>query len=45
LDGTKKGFEDLKDKISIEEGWLLGAGCNNDPIWHNSVAIFLINKK
>lgn len=43
--GTLSGFELLKDKIEIQKQWVLGEGCNNDPIWHNSVAVFLINKK
>jgi len=45
-DGTKKGLAELSDKIEIEyEVVLRGTFENNDPIYHNGIAIFLINKK
>ncbi len=45
-EGTDAGFELIKDKIEIEKVWVLrGYHLENDPIWHNSVAIYLINKK
>lgn len=44
-DGTLKGFENLKDKIEIEKEWILGEGLQNSSVWHNGVAIYLINKK
>jgi hypothetical protein len=43
--GTKMALESLKDKIHIEKEWeLRGSYLNNDPIWHNGVKIYLINK-
>lgn len=45
-DGTDAGLALLSDKIEIEKCWVLrGYNLENDPIWHNSVAIYLINKK
>jgi hypothetical protein len=44
--GTDLAIEDLKDKMQIEQSWVLrGQYENNDPIWHNGIVIFLINKK
>jgi hypothetical protein len=46
FDGTNKGLSELKDKIEIEKCWVLrGYYPENDSIWHNQVAIYLINKK
>lgn len=45
-DGTSRGLEELKDKIDIEKCWVLrGYHLQNDPIYHNGIAIYLINKK
>ncbi len=45
-EGTAEGFETLKGEIEIEKSWVLKGGLlQDDPIWHNGVAIFLINKK
>jgi len=44
-EGTKRGLRELKDKINIESEWVLGEGFHDHPIWHNGLAIFLINKK
>ncbi len=45
-DGTNRGIEELKDKMDIEKVWVLrGYNLQNDPIWHNAIAIYLINKK
>ena len=44
--GTNIGLNELKDKIDIERVWTLrGYHLQNDPIWHNGVNIYLINKK
>lgn len=44
--GTNKGLELLKDKIEVEKVWLLrGYHLENDPVYHNGIAIYLINKK
>lgn len=44
--GTDLALSDLRDKIEIEKVWLLrGYNLQNDPIWHNGIAIYLINKK
>ena len=45
-EGTDKAMYDLtlSGKIKIEAKWVLGEGCHNHPIWHNSVAVYLINK-
>ena len=44
--GTDLAINDLKDKMEIEQSWVLkGQYENNDPIWHNGIVIFLINKK
>ena len=44
--GTTKGFEQLEDKITIEMCWIMkGEKEQDDPIWHNGIAIFLISKK
>lgn len=44
--GTDAGLAELSDKIEIEQVWVLrGYHLQNDPVWHNSVAIYLINKK
>lgn len=46
MSGLIYGFELVKDKCDIiQEWWLHGEQLNDDPIWHNSVAIFLIKKK
>ena len=46
LDGINIALEELKDKIDIEKVWMLrGYNLQNDPIYHNGVAIYLINKK
>lgn len=44
-EGTDNGLKEVEDKIEIEKQWVLGEGCNNHPIWHNSVLVLLINKK
>lgn len=44
--GTNIGFEILKDKIEIIYHLpLRGYSLQDDPVWHNSVALFLIKKK
>lgn len=44
--GTDLGLNDLKDKIEVEKCWILrGYHLQNDPVWHNGQAIYLINKK
>lgn len=44
--GTKRGIQSLGDAIEIVYEWnLVGSKMNDDPIWHNGVKIFLINKK
>lgn len=46
FNGTNKGLEFLKDKITVDNCWTLrGYHLENDPIWHNSVALYLISKK
>lgn len=45
-DGVNISLEELRDKIEIEKVWTLrGYNLQNDPIFHNGVAIYLINKK
>lgn len=45
-DGTNAALEQLKDEIEIERVWLLrGYHLQNDPIYHNGLCIYLINKK
>lgn len=44
--GTNIGLNTLSDKIEIEYCRILrGYHLNDDPIWHNGLAIYLINKK
>lgn len=44
--GTLAGLEKLKESIDVEHCWILkGQQQNDDPIFHNGIAIFLINKK
>lgn len=44
--GTEIGFEILGDKIEVEREWKLrGQQIHNDPVWHNGIDIYLINKK
>lgn len=44
--GLIYGFESVKDKCEmVQEWWLHGDQPSDDPIWHNSVALFLIKKK
>lgn len=44
--GTDLALADLKDKIQVGRVWLLrGYHLQNDPIYHNGLAIYLINKK
>lgn len=44
--GTKKGMEILADKIVIQEEWnLVGKQLQDDPIFHNGMKIFLIDRK
>lgn len=46
FNGTNMGFEELKDKIDIEYCQVLrGYSLQDDPIYHNGLAIYLINKK
>ncbi len=46
FDGTNRGLRELQDKMTVEMHWpLRGYSLNDDPIWHNGVALFLINKK
>lgn len=46
FEGTNAGFEALKGKIEIVNCWpLRGYRLQEDPIWHNSVGLFLIKKK
>lgn len=44
-EGTEIGFQQLKDRITIEKEWKLkGKKDHDDPIFHNGVGIFLISK-
>lgn len=44
--GTDLALNDLKDQIQVEQCWLLrGYHLQNDPIYHNGLCIYLINKK
>lgn len=44
--GTDLALSDLGDKIEIEGCWIQrGYHLQNDSVWHNGVAIYLINKK
>lgn len=44
--GTTLGLEQLKDKIQIDNKWLLsGQQVLNDAVWHNGLIILLISKK
>ena len=44
--GTNIGLSELQGKIEIEKVWTLrGYHLQNDPVWHNGVFIYLINKK
>lgn len=46
FEGTNRALESLKDKVEIEYVQVLrGYYLQDDPIWHNGVAIYLINKK
>jgi hypothetical protein len=46
FNGTNKGFQEISEKIEIAYHWpLRGYSLQDDPIWHNSVGLFLINKK
>ena len=46
FNGTNKAISSLSDKINVEQFWALrGYSLHNDPVWHNSIGIFLINKK
>ena len=46
FNGTNKGLSALADKLEVERVWpLRGYSLHNDPVWHNGVGIFLINKK
>lgn len=46
FDGTNKGIESLKDRINVDKVWALrGYQLENDPVWHNGVLVYLINKK
>ena len=43
--GTNIGMQSLKDKMAIENCWVLrGYQLQNDPVWHNGVHILLANK-
>lgn len=43
--GTQTGFDALSPRLKIEHEWHLnGERPNDDPIWWNGVAIFLISK-
>lgn len=43
--GTHKGFDELKDKIDIKGAWILrGYNLQDDPVFHNGLGIYLINK-
>lgn len=44
--GTDAGLHELRDKIEVEMAWpLRGYHLQEDPIWHNGVNIYLVNKK
>lgn len=44
-DGTNKALKKLNDKIKIEQVSILkGNKSDNDPVWHNGLAVYLINK-
>lgn len=44
--GTNTGLESLHDQITIKNCWTLrGYELENDHIWHNGAAIYLISKK
>ncbi len=46
FNGTNKGFDSLSGKIEVEYYRVLrGYQLQDDPIWHNGVCIYLINKK
>lgn len=46
MQGTRNGFEKLKEKITIQKEWILkGQSDSDDPIWHNNLGLFLISKK
>lgn len=46
FEGTNFGFNELKDRMQIIQHWpLRGYNLENDPVFHNGVALFLINKK
>lgn len=44
--GLIYGFEVVKEKCEIvQEWWLHGEQPNDDPVWHNSVGLFLVKRK
>jgi len=44
--GTDLALNDLNDKIEVQKVWILrGYHLQNDPIYHNGIGIYLINKK
>lgn len=44
-EGSKQGFESLRDKVKIDREWkLYGARRNDDEIWHNGLALYLCSK-
>lgn len=46
FNGTNKGLNELADKITVERVWTLrGYNLQDDPVWHNGIALYLIKKK
>jgi len=44
--GTKRGFAQVEDKVKILAKWILrGQKDQDDPIWHNGFAIYLLGRK
>ena len=45
VNGTKRGLELLKDKITVEKEWIFNTPGNMQPVWWNGFYIAVISKK
>lgn len=46
ITGLVKGMVSINEKIEVIDEWnMVGESICDDPVWHNGVRIFLINKK
>lgn len=43
-DGTRQGITDISNKFEVIREWILTDGIPDGPLWHNTVALFLLKR-